>query len=164
MRRILLNPLLGHLTDGGTEVPACPEVSPPVALLQHRELLEPFAGGTPFDPAHDLTRCHGGRCRDEDVHMILAHDPLQNLDLEDLACLPDQLSHAQRHITCEDLVAVLGDPDKVVLDVLNRVTAISILHSSSTVKECGGLLYLARNSGDEICPPKGGGLNLVNGK
>src|SRR6266705_2301016 len=45
-----------------------------------------------------------------------------------------------------------------------RVTAISIVHSSSTVQGCGGLWYAARNCGDKICPPQGGGLNLRFGQ
>jgi hypothetical protein len=77
---------------------------------------------------------------DEDVHMILAHYPLQDLDLEDLAGLPHHLSYTQGTISGEHLVAIFDDPYEVILDVVNRMTAIAIVHSSSTVAGCGGLL------------------------
>jgi hypothetical protein len=72
--------------------------------------------------------------------MILAHHPLQDLDLEELAGLPHHLSYTQGDISGEHLVAILGDPYEVILDIVNRMTAIAIVHSSSTVAGCGGLL------------------------
>jgi len=96
--------------------------------------------------------------------MILTHDPFEDFDLEDFAGVPDQFPYTECDVTCQDFVAILGDPDEVVLEVENRVTAIAIVHSSSTVKRYGGLLYAARNYGNEICPPQGGGLNLRFGK
>jgi hypothetical protein len=72
--------------------------------------------------------------------MILAHHPLQDLDLEELAGLSHHLSDTQGNISGEHLVAVFGDLYEMILDVVNRMTAISIVHSSSTVAECGGLL------------------------
>jgi len=84
------------------------------------------------------------------------------------SCPPDparnQFPHTQRDVTGEDLVTVLGHPDNMVRDVVNCVTVISIIHRSFTVAGCGGLLYAFRKSGDEICPPEGGGLNLTHGK
>src|SRR2546427_4475161 len=133
MCQILFDPLFGPLPSRGTQIPACPEAPSPGALLQQRELLEQLARAASFDPAHDLTRGHVRRSRDQDVHMILTHNPFEDLDLEDFAGLPDQFPYAECDIPCQDFVAVLGDPDKVVLDVVNRVTAIAIVHSSSTV-------------------------------
>src|SRR2546421_7820408 len=164
MRQILLDHLFRPLADRGTKIPASPEVPSPVALLQHWKLLEQFTGSAAFDPPHDLARRHVGRGRDEDVHMILADDPLEDLDLEDFAHLPDQLPHTQCDIACENLVAVLRDPDKVILDVVDCMTAVAIVHSSSPVAVGGGLLYAVQHSGDEICPPEGGGLNLTHGQ
>jgi hypothetical protein len=48
------------------------------------------------------------RGADEDVHLILAHHPLQDLDLEELAGLPHPLSYPQGHIAGAYLVTVLG--------------------------------------------------------
>ncbi len=62
--------------------------------------------------------------------MILADYAFQNLDLENFARLTDQLTHAQRHVACQDLLPILRDPDKVIFDVVNRVTAITISHSA----------------------------------
>ncbi len=73
--------------------------------------------------------------------MILAHYPVYDLDLEDFAGLPHQLPHPHRHIAAEDLITVFGNPDKVVLDVVNCVSAVSIIPSSSFLARLGGLLY-----------------------
>src|ERR671931_509494 len=131
MRQILLAHLFRHLSDRGTKIPASPEVPSPVALLQHGKLLEQLAGSAAFDPTHDLARRHVGRGRDEDVYMLLSDNPLKALDLEDFTRLPDQLPHTQCDIACEHLVAVLRDPDKVILDVVDRMTAVAIVQSSS---------------------------------
>ena len=96
--------------------------------------------------------------------MILADDSLKDLDLEDFARVPDQRPHTQCDIAWEHLVAVLRDPDKVILDVVDRRTAVAIVQSSSPVAVSGGLWYAVQNSGDEICPPEGGGLNLTHGQ
>ena len=65
--------------------------------------------------------------------MVFTYDAFQNLDLEDFAGLPDEFPYTERDIPCQDFLAVFGHPDKMILDVLNRVTAIAIVHSSSTV-------------------------------
>ena len=140
MRQIFLHHLVGHLTNGGTKVASCPEVSPPVALFQHGKFLEQLTRGASLDPAHDFARGHVRRGRDEDVHLIFAHHPLQDLALEELTSLPHPLSYTQGDISGEHLVAVLGDPYEMILDVVNRMTAVSIVQSSSTVAGCGGLL------------------------
>src|SRR5262245_13722245 len=115
MRQIFLHHRVGHLTNRGTEVASGPEVSPPVALFQHGEFLEQLARGAALDPAHDFARGHVRRGRDEDMHVILAHHPLQDLDLEELTGLPHHLSYPQGDISGEHLVAILGDPYEVIL-------------------------------------------------
>src|SRR5438132_10317274 len=116
MFQILFDHLFSHLPHRGTKIPACPAVPSPGALLQQRELLEQLARAASFDSAHDLARSYVRRSRDQDVHMILTDDPCQNLDLEDVAGLPDQFPYAERDVPCQDFVAVLGDPDKMILD------------------------------------------------
>ena len=160
MFQILCDHLFGHRPPRGTKRPAGPAVPSPGALLQPRALLEQLARAASCDPAHARARGHGRRSRDQDGPLILPDDPLQPCALEDCAGVPDQFPSTQRDVACQDFVAILGAPDKVVLDVVNRVTAIAIVQSSSTVKGCGGLWYAARNCGDAICPPQGGGLNL----
>ncbi len=134
------------------------------ALLQQREFLEQLACAASCDPAYDLTRSHVRRSSDQDVSMILADDPLQHFGLEDCTGVPDQCPYAYRDIACQDCVAVRGDPDKVVRDVVHRVTALSRVQSSSTVQGCEGLLYAAHHCGDAICPPQDGRVNLRCGK
>ena len=164
MFQILFDHLFGHLPHRGTKIPTGPEVSSPGALLQQRELLEQLARTPALDPAHDFTRGHMRWRRDQDVHMILTHNAFQNLDLEDFAGLPDPFPHAERDVPSQDFLAVLRDPDTVILDVVNRVTAIAIVHSASPVLRMWRAIVRAQNCADEICPPQGGGLNLRFGK
>ena len=152
------------LADRGTHRPASPQVPSPGALLQHGKLRAQLAGSAAFAPTPALARRHGGQGRDEEVHRILAHHPWQALALADGARLPDQLPHPQGDITGEPLVAGLRAPDTVLRDVVNRMTAIALGHSSSPVAVGGGLLDAVQKSGDEICPPEGGGLNLTHGQ
>ena len=106
MRQIFLHHLVGHLTHGGTKVASCPEMSPPVTLFQHGKSLEQLTRGASLDPAHDFARGHVRRGRDENVHVILAHHPLQDLDLEEPAGLPHHLSYPQGDISSEHLVGL----------------------------------------------------------
>ena len=136
----------------------------PVALLQPGQLRAQLAGRAAFAPTPALARRPGGQGRDEDGHRILAHHPWQALALADGARLPDPFPHPQGAITGEPLVAGLRAPDTVLREVVNRLTAIALGHSSSPVAVGGGLLDAVQNSGDEICPPEGGGLNLTHGQ
>ncbi len=57
--------------------------TPPTAWKKSRSIIRTVE-------VHDHVRWR----RDQDVHMILPHNPFQNLDLEDFAGLPDQVSYA----------------------------------------------------------------------
>jgi hypothetical protein len=140
MRHIFLHPLFGHLTNSGTAIASCLAVAPPGALFQPGECRAQLTRGAPRDPAHDVARGHVRRGGDEDGPRILAHHPWQALDLEKLAGLPPHLSYTQGNIAGAHFVAVCGDPYAVILAVVNRMTAIALGHSSSTVAGCGGLL------------------------
>jgi hypothetical protein len=72
--------------------------------------------------------------------MSVAPHALQALALAECAGLPLYLSYTQGNISGENLPAVLGDPDEVILAVVNRRAALAIVHSSSTDAGCGGLL------------------------
>ena len=90
-----------------------PEVLSPVALLQQRELLEQLLEPRPFEPSHDLARGHVRWRRDQDMYMILTHDPFEDLNSEDLAGLPD--SSRMEVMSPVRLCSGTQDPDKVVL-------------------------------------------------
>jgi hypothetical protein len=140
MRQLFLPHLVGHVTTGGPEVASGPAVSPPRALFQPGQFLAQLPRGASLAPAHACARGHVRRGRDEHVPVILAHHPLQELDLEELAGLPHHLASPQSAIAGEHLGAVLGHPYAVLFDVRNRMPARAIVHSSSPVAGCGGLL------------------------
>ena len=89
----------------------------PEPLLEMRVLLKQLPGCTTFEPSHD-------------VYVIATDNPFDYPDFERLAGLSHQLSHPQRHLSLQYLVAVLGDPHKVIFDLINRVAAVSVVHPS----------------------------------
>ena len=62
------------------------------------------------------------------MHVISAHYPLHNPDLECFTGLPDQFPNAHSNIPSQNLVAIFRNPNKMILDLKNRVTAVSIVH------------------------------------
>jgi hypothetical protein len=68
----------------------------------------------------------GAETRDMDV--ILAHHPLENLDLEGFAGLADQFPSLEGNIPLQYVIPILRDKHKVVLDLENRMATVSILH------------------------------------
>ena len=80
--------------------------------------------GPPFHPPHNLTRRHRWRTTHHDMHMVLAHHSLDDPYLKRFTRLSDQGSHSFGHFSRQDLIPVLGDPDKVVLNIEYRVASI----------------------------------------
>jgi hypothetical protein len=67
--------------------------------------------------------------------MVLAHVPLQDLDLQLRAEVSHELPQADGNVRPQQLLAVLGDPDKVVLQVEPGVGCPSVvLHTANVLK------------------------------
>ena len=128
MFQILLDHLFRHLSDRGTEISPRPKMSPPIALLQMRKLLKQPTRRPSFDPPHDLTGRQFGRRTHQDVHVILAHHTPHYPDLKSLAGLAHQLSDTLGHVPRKNPIAIFRNPHKVVLNLKNRVAAISVVH------------------------------------
>src|SRR5512141_416844 len=111
-----------------TKVTPSPKMSSPISLLYQWKFLENLLGHPPLDPAHDIIRRKIGRCRDQDMHMIFTYNTPQNLDFKPLTCLPDKLAHSQSCISLQYMVAVFGDPDKMVFDFEFGMASLSIIH------------------------------------
>ena len=75
---ILSNEFVGDSTHTGTEIPTCPEVLSPVALLETGELLLQEAGGTSLEVLGDLGRADGGWAAYEKMDMIFGHYSLDD--------------------------------------------------------------------------------------
>ncbi len=102
----------------------------PISLLQVRKLFKQLARRATLDPPHDLTRRHRRWTTRQYVYMVLAHHTLDYPDLEGFTGLPNQLSYPLRYLASENLVAVLRNPYKVILNLKYRMTAVSVLHAA----------------------------------
>lgn len=63
------------------------------------------------------------------MDMILTDHPSQDLDLVPLTSLADTLAYSDGKVSNQHGVAVLGDPDKVVFDLVFCVATLAIFHS-----------------------------------
>ena len=130
MLQILLYHFFRHLPYRGTEVPSCPEMPTPILLFQMRKLFEQLARRAPLDTPHDLARRHSRRTTGQNMHMILAHRAFYYPDLKGFARLSHQLSNSLRNISSQLFVSVFRYPYKVLLNLKNRMAAISVFHAA----------------------------------
>jgi len=125
MLQIVLNRLISHLANGGAKIPARPKMPSPVPLLQVRKLLEQAARSPSFDSPHDFAGRQIRRSTDQNVDMIFAHHAFYNPYLKRFTGLSHQVSYPFRDVTTQHFVAILRDPNKMVLHLINRMAAIS---------------------------------------
>ncbi len=98
-----------------------PEAVSPQRLFQLRKFLPDLMRGPTLDQVHDLGRRVARLGRQKQMDVIRLDVQLQDLELVDLGAETDQLFQALFEPTLQDALAVLGDPDKVVLDVVGGV-------------------------------------------
>jgi len=130
MLQILLDHLFRHLPYRDTEIPPRPKMSAPVLLPQMRKFLKQLARRPPLDPPHDLARRHVRRTTRQNMDVVFTHHPLHYPDLERLAGLSHQLPDSLRYLSCQNLVAVLRYPYKVIFNLKYRMTTISLLDAA----------------------------------
>ena len=68
------------------------------------------------------------------MHVILADHAPHDANLERFADLANQIPQPLRHLTPQHLVTVLGHPNKVILNLVNRVAAVSIGDNTSFIR------------------------------
>ena len=77
------------------------------------------------------------RSRHQNVHMVLRHVALQNLDLVRPANLPDHFPETQGNLTAQNRFPILRGPHKVVLDVKTRMCGCTVvLHAKKCTLRC----------------------------
>jgi hypothetical protein len=128
MLQILRYHFFRHLAYRGTEIASCPKMPAPKSFLQVRELFEQLPRRATLEAPHDLTRRHRRGTTHQDVYVIFAHNSLHYPDLKSLTRFSYQLSNALRYVSTQYFVAVFCNPYKVILNLKNRMTAISIIH------------------------------------
>lgn len=84
--------------------------------------------------------------------MVPTNNAPQNLDLHHLAALPHQLAQPLSDIAFEDVLAILGYPNEVVLDPVFGIGALTVARGGNYGKPLA-----------ESYPPEGGGFNLWPG-
>ena len=114
--QLVLDHFVRDLSHCRAEVAPCPEMLPPVPLLQHRILPEQLARTSSFHPPHDLAGASVGGALTRICTWSALTTPLEDAKLERLTRLPDQLPHAHRYIPLRHLVSVFRHPYECVVD------------------------------------------------
>lgn len=98
----------------------------PVPFVKVWEFILEMMGGASLQLFHDLRDGEFWRVFDVHVDMIGADGPLENPDVFRVAHLEEELSAAYLHLACENVIAVLGDPDDVDRHPGERVAAVTV--------------------------------------
>ena len=130
MLQILLDHLFRHLPHPGTKIPSRPKMPPPILFLQVRKLFKQLARCASLDPPHDLAWRHRRRTTRQYMHVILAHHAFHYPDLKGFACLSYQFSNSLPHLSSQNLIPVLRYPYKMVLNLKNSMTTLSVIHAA----------------------------------
>lgn len=161
MLQISLDHVFRQVAHRVAKITSRPEMLTPVSFSQARKLFKQLVGTPTFDSPHDLARRHLRRRRHQNVDMILADHTFQNPYLEDphlkgITGLPDQLPHPFTDFPFQDGIAIFRYPDKVILDLLDRMAPVTVVHGSFPKA-----ISLAFPSSMEMksARPKGGDLN-----
>ena len=131
MLKITFYHFIGNLTRCCTKISSCPKMPTPISLFKMRKFLKQFRRSSSLYPSHYLTWSHIRRRRDKHMHMILAHNSAYDIDLKRLTGLTNKLFHSKRHFTMQYLVAIFCYPYKMILNIENRMTSITIFHKPS---------------------------------
>jgi hypothetical protein len=99
-----------------------------------REFVLDETGGTSLKLLHNLTNRKLWRIFDVHMHVINGDGTFEDDNVLCIAYLDQKLSATPLHITCEDVIAVLGDPDQVDGEARQCVAAMPvwIWHSGSS--------------------------------
>ena len=122
---VVLNGILGDLTDRADKIPVGPEALPPVDLLQFGKRLPNLSGGAAFDQMHDLGRSVTGLGRDQQMDMVRLDAQLLDLKFVDLSTQVNHRFQPILDLPVQHPFAILREPHKVVLNVISGVGGIS---------------------------------------
>lgn len=66
------------------------------------------------------------------VNVVTAHNTLKNLNVQRVTDLTNDVTAAQLDISLQNLVPVLGDPNKVNLKIVHAMTNFAVFHYELT--------------------------------
>ena len=128
VRQILVNHFLCELSSSHTKVTPRPKMLAPVSFFYVGKFIENLAGSSTFDPTHYFRGRECWRSRNEHVNMILAHNSTQNLNFKHRTGLSRQVPHTKCNVSGQHLIAIFGDPNKVIFNFVLRVRSLAIFH------------------------------------
>ena len=133
MFQVLFDHFFRYLPHSDTEIPSRPKMPTPIFLLQMRKLFKQITRCPTFNPPHDLTRRHLRGATHKYMYMIPTHHTPYNSYLECFARLPNQLPNSFCYFSFQNFVSIFRYPYKMVFNLINRLTSISIIHATPPV-------------------------------
>jgi hypothetical protein len=130
---VFLDHLVCQIPGADCQVSPRPEITPPKLLPQMGKLLKENPRTDPLEPLHDRADIHVWSIRHQNVNVVARHFAGQYHDLMLHRDLPDQVAHAKRDLTCQHLLPVLWNPDKVHLQIVLRVGAQLVSFHATTL-------------------------------
>src|SRR5271166_269057 len=94
---------------------------------QRRELLQHPICRLPLQPLHQPADCYLRRHRYQKVHVIFAHVPLQDVDVQSPTNLTDQIPDSMTDHSHQHRFAILRHPDQVQMDLEYAVRPMTVL-------------------------------------
>jgi hypothetical protein len=102
-------------------------VATPEALAKLLEFREELVGSFALEGLHKLRDREEGRCRDEEMDMILGNGPFDDFHILAFTDFSEKIPKTLCHLSVEHLFSVLGNPHQVVLEVIHRMRSRSII-------------------------------------
>ena len=118
---------LRYATHRRTKIAPRPKMLSPIPLLQVRKLVLQLPRRGPFQIRHHFRRTQHRGTRYQQMHMFLAYMPCYNRDIPTHTDLANQFPRPQRHFARQHGIAILSDPHKVVVDIIDRMRTTPII-------------------------------------
>lgn len=101
---------------------------PPVAHFQVRKFFEQIARSLSFDSPHDFAGGTDWGSTHQNRDMVFTVYASDNPYLKRFTGLSYQASDSHRYLTTQHFATILGYPHKMVLNLVNCMTAVAIIH------------------------------------
>ena len=131
---ILLDYLISHIARACRKVPSRPQMASPELATQFTKFLQHFSTTGPFQLLHQLTDCYVGWHRHQQMHVIFGYMPTQHIHIQFRTLHPHQLSQSFSNLAPQHWLAIFGDPDHMIFDVVHRMRCFSIAAHSRILR------------------------------
>lgn len=125
---VLSDHLIGHIPSADGEIAPRPQVASPILAAQLTKLLQQTSAGTSFQALHQHADCQMWRHRQQQMDVVTGDMPTHDVHLQGRTRLPDQFAQAHCDLSAQYRLAVFGDPDHMILQVVNRMRRFSVAH------------------------------------